>query len=53
MYNLISEKIRNEKIRQILCIGAYNTVCDARREIEKEIMELTGWNKVKVQRATN
>lgn len=53
MYNLISDKIRNEKKKQILCIGAYNSVCDARREIEKEIMELTGWNKVKIQRATN
>ena len=53
MYNLISEKVRNEKKRQILCLGAYNSVCDARREIEKEIMELTGWNKVKIQRATN
>lgn len=53
MYNLISDKIRTEKIKQIICVGAYNIVCDARREIEREIMDLTGWNKIKIQRSTN
>lgn len=53
LYNFISEKIRNEKIKQIVCIGAYNIVCDSRREVEQDIMELTGWNKRKIQRATN
>ena len=53
MYNLISDKIRPLKGRQIVCIGAYNVVSDARREIEADIMELTGWNKLKIQRSTN
>lgn len=53
MYNLISDKIRTLKGRQIVCIGAYNAVSDARREIEQDIMDLTGWNKMKIQRSTN
>ena len=53
MYNYISDNIRKKKLKQVICIGAYNTVCDARREIEREIMELTGWNKMKIQRSTN
>lgn len=53
LYNLISENIRNEKIKQIICTGAYNTVSDNRRQLEKEIMDLTGWNKIKIQRSTN
>lgn len=53
MYNLISEKVRKQKTKQIICIGAYNVVSDARREIEEDIMALTGWNKMKIQRSTN
>ena len=53
LYNVISENLRHEKIKQIVCIGAYNTVSENRRQLEKDIMELTGWNKVKIQRATN
>jgi hypothetical protein len=53
LYNHLSDKIRTEKIKQIICIGAFNIICDARREIEKQIMELTGWNKMKIQRSTN
>ena len=53
MYNMISDTVRKEKGRQIVCIGAYNAVSDARRNIEKEIIELTGWPKMKVQRSTN
>lgn len=53
MYNMISEAIRREKGKQIVCVGAYNVISDARREIEKEIIELTGWSKMKVQRSTN
>lgn len=53
MYNMISDTVRNSKNKQIVCIGAYNSISDTRREIEKEIIELTGWNKMKVQRSTN
>lgn len=53
MYNMISDTVRKEKNRQIVCVGAYNVISNARRDIEKEIIELTGWNKMKVQRSTN
>lgn len=53
LYNVISENLRHEKIKQIVCIGAYNTVSENRRQLENDIMELTGWNKIKIQRATN
>ena len=53
LYNFISDRIREEKRKQIICIGACNIVCDARRELEQEIMNLTGWDKRKIQRSTN
>ena len=53
LYNFISDKINKEKIKQIFFIGSYNTICDARRELEHDIMNLTGWNKIKIQRSTN
>lgn len=53
LYNFISDKINKEKTKQVIFIGAYNVICDARRELENDIMELTGWNKIKIQRSTN
>jgi hypothetical protein len=53
LYNFISEKVRQEKTKQIVCVGACNVVCDARRELEQSIIDLTGWNKRKIQRSTN
>ena len=53
LYNFINEKTQKEKIKQIVCIGSYNTICESRKELETEIMELTGWNKMKIQRSTN
>lgn len=51
MYNLISEKtIRN---KQVFCIGSYDIISEKRRELETEIMEVTGWSKTKIQRSTN
>lgn len=53
LYNFLSDKIKQDKIRQIVCTGACNMICDARRELETEIMDLTGWDKRKIQRSTN
>ena len=53
LYNFFSEEIRIKKLKQVVCVGAYNVICDARREIERNIMELTGWDKLKIQRSTN
>lgn len=52
LYNHISDKAQKNKIKQIVCIGSLNVVCDNRRELECELMELTGWNKTKIQRST-
>jgi hypothetical protein len=38
MYNIISDKVRTNKIKQVLCIGIYNVICDARKDIEKDKM---------------
>lgn len=53
LYNKISEDVRNNKLKQIVCVGACNVICEARKELEKDIIELTGWNKRKIQRSTN
>ena len=52
MYNLISETNRKEKNKQIVCVGALNNVSDARRDLENELIKLTGWTKAKIQRST-
>ena len=53
MYNTISEDIRKSRNKQIMCIGSCNIISDNRRELEKELMELTGWSKTKIQRSIN
>lgn len=53
MYNLIDTKKSADRCRQITCVGAYNTISDKRRELEKDIMDLTGWTKLKIQRSHN
>lgn len=53
LYNFILDKMNIEKIKQVFCIGSYNTICDARRELEQDIINLTGWGKIKIQRSTN
>lgn len=53
LYNFMSDMIHKNKIKQIIFIGSYNTICNSRRELEKELLELTGWNKTKLQRSTN
>ena len=52
MYNLIEEKINIIKNKQVFCIGSYDKISSSRKELEKEIADLTGWNKIKIQRAT-
>ena len=49
MYNMMEEWIKRDKIKQVLFIGNYSKLSPKRKEIENEIMSLTGWNKKKVQ----
>jgi hypothetical protein len=53
MYNAISERVEKLKTKQIVCVGSYNTLSEARRTLEAEIMDLTGWSKMKIQRSSN
>lgn len=53
LYNFFLKKKEENKNKQIIFIGSYDNISDKRREIEKEISLLTGWNKIKIQRSTN
>lgn len=46
-YNLLEEWCK--KNRQIFFLGSYSRISDKRRELEKELIELTGWDKRKIQ----
>lgn len=51
LYNMISDK--TERNRQVFCLGSYDSISEKRRELEKEIMDITGWPKTKIQRVIN
>lgn len=53
MYNLIDTFIKSKKIKQVILIGSFSKISKSRKILENEIMELTGWNKLKIQRKTN
>jgi hypothetical protein len=53
LYNFILEKKDKNRIKQVLCIGSYNVITESRKELEQEIINLTGWDKRKIQRSTN
>lgn len=46
-YNLLEEWCKKNK--QIFFLGCYNKVSDKRRQLEAELIELTGWDKRKIQ----
>lgn len=46
-YNLLNEWCK--KNRQIFFLGSYSKISDKRRELERELIELTGWTKIKIQ----
>ena len=45
-------KVWCKKHKQVFFIGSYDKLSDKRRELEQEIMDYTGWNKLKIQRST-
>lgn len=47
LYNLLEEWCKKNK--QIFFLGNYNKVSDKRRQLEAELVELTGWDKRKIQ----
>ena len=46
-YNLLEEWCKKNK--QIFFLGSYSKVSDKRRQLEAELLELTGWDKRKIQ----
>lgn len=46
-YNLLEEWCKKNK--QVFFIGDYSKISDKRRELEAELIEITGWDKVKIQ----
>jgi len=48
-YNLLQTWVKARKLKQIFFIGSYNKICDKRRMLEKELIELTGWPIDKIQ----
>lgn len=49
-YDLLKQWCKKDK--QIFFLGSYDKISDKRRELERELMEYTGWNKMKIQRCT-
>jgi len=48
-YNLLETFTKRDNLKQIVFLGSYNKISDKRRRLEEELMELTGWNKTKIQ----
>ena len=46
-YNLLEEWCKRQ--RQIFFLGSYRKISDKRRELEAELIDLTGWSKIKIQ----
>ena len=51
-YNILEEKVNNEKYNNIFFIGSYSKVSDMRRKLEDELILMTGWDKYKIQKST-
>ena len=52
-YNKLQELIEKDKIKQVFFLGSYNQRGEKKKDIEKKIMELTGWSKTKTQCSTS
>jgi hypothetical protein len=49
MYNMMSERARKAKIKQIIFAGDYSAMSEKRLWLEKELLELTGWTLKKLR----
>lgn len=49
VYNKMEEFVKADKIKQIFFMGSYSNRGERKVQLENEIMELTGWNRTKVQ----
>lgn len=49
VYNKMEEFVKEDKIKQIFFMGSYSNRGERKVQLENEIMELTGWDRPKVQ----
>ena len=49
VYNKIEEFVKEDKIKQIFFMGSYSNRGERKTQLENELMELTGWDRAKVQ----
>lgn len=52
-YNLLSEWVTKNKVRQVFFLGNYSEIGDKRRALERELIEKTGWTIRKIQMSTS
>ena len=52
-YNLLSETVAKEKLKQVMFLGNYSEIGDKRRALEDELVQRTGWSKRKIQLPTS
>lgn len=52
-YNMLGERVHNDKVKQVMMLGNYGVKGDKRKALEAELMERTGWAKRKIQMVTS
>jgi hypothetical protein len=50
-YNLLEKKINENKVINVFFMGSYNVVSEKRKKLENDLIELTGWDKYKIQKS--
>lgn len=49
LYNILETKSKKDKIKQFIFIGDFSKLSKSRKKVENELMELTGWDRKKIQ----
>ena len=52
-YNLLSDRAKKDKVKQVMMLGNYSDIGDKRRGLEEELIKKTGWTKRKIQMVTS
>jgi hypothetical protein len=51
-YNLLQEWVKNKKNKQTFFLGTFESCGEKKKNIEKKIIDVTGWDIKKIQRST-
>ena len=52
-YNLLSDRLKKNKVKTVFMLGNYGQIGDKRRALEAELVEKTGWSRRKIQAPTS